>query len=74
MQSELITVKTHPDNPGGFAIYKGSEMVNTINQNWFIDYDHAIQVARSYRHVIYLQAVNELFDKLNSKQPISVNK
>ncbi len=64
MQSELITVKTHPDNPGGFAIYKGSEIVNKINQNWFIDYDHAIQVAHAYRHVIYRQTINQLLGRI----------
>jgi len=63
MQSEIITVKPHPDNPGGFCIYKGSEMVKFLNGNWFLDHAHALKVAYAIRHAIYRQTVNEILGR-----------
>jgi hypothetical protein len=64
MQTELITVRPHPDNPGGYCIYKGSEMAKFLNQNWFLDHGHALQVAHAMRHAVYRQTISEILGKV----------
>ena len=66
MIANLITVQPHPENESGWAIYEGEDLMKLLNVNFFLDHDHALRVAHARRHVLHMQAVNELLINLKT--------
>lgn len=59
-QDKIITVRPHPVNPDGWAVFEGEYPAQLLNNNFFLEKENAELVARARRHVTMQRMLRKL--------------